>query len=329
MKKIVITGGAGYIGSLLTGKFIDSGYEVAVIDKLLFGGDHMLCYNRDQFSLHPYDIMDMPDGLLSSICSGADAVVHLAALVGFPACQQVGPSVSKRYNVDTTKKMFDIANAEGVERFVFASTYSNYGKSSDGKPVTEESPLNPQSIYAENKIESEELLLNANTDCKPLVLRLSTLFGASPRTRFDLIVNQFVLEALTHGKIIIYQKNYRRSFCHVYDVILCMHQAIAEWDLDSYDDVWNVGSNQHNMSKEEVISLIKSKIPLEVEYKDLSFGGDMRDITVSFDKIISKHGFEPKISVMGGIREIKQIIQTGLVKNPFDDKYRNAKFIVS
>ncbi len=329
MKKVVITGGAGYIGSLLTGKFLANGYEVEVIDKLLFGGDHMLCYTSDQFNLLPYDIMDVPEGSLEAACAGADAIIHLAALVGFPACQQVGPSVSRRYNVETTKRMFNAASNEGVPKFVFASTYSNYGKSLDGKPVTEESPLNPQSIYAENKIESEEFLLKAKSDCKPVILRLSTLFGASPRTRFDLIVNQFVLEAITKGKIIIYQKDYRRSFCHVIDIVSCMYQSVAEWGLDSFDEVWNVGSDEQNLSKEDVINLIKVRIPLEIEYKDLSFGGDMRDITVSFDKIKNKHNFSPAISVDGGIREIKQIIESGLIKNPFDDKYRNAKFIVS
>ena len=328
--KIVITGGAGYIGSLLTGYLLVRGHHVVVIDKLLFGGDHMLCYkvygNRFEFVVG--DVMDIGAGQLGELCSGADAVIHLAGLVGFPACQQVGESVARRYNEDTAKRMFDAANNHGVPKFVFSSTYSNYGASSDGKPVDETSPLNPQSLYAETKIATEEMLLGANAQCKPLIFRFATLFGVSPRTRFDLIINQFVLEAIKKGKIVIYQKDYRRSFVHVGDVVRCVAGGVLEWGLKECNEVWNVGSNKFNLSKEQVIALIKKQIKIEAEYKDLTFGGDMRDIAVSFDKIRDR-GFEPQTTVEDGIIEVKHAVETGILKNPFDDKYRNAKFIVS
>ena len=240
----------------------------------------------------------------------------------------MGDAVTRRYNVDATKRMFDLADRAGVPRFFFASTYSNYGISEDGSAVTEESPLNPQSTYAETKIESEQFLLSANTRCKPMVFRFSTLYGLSPRTRFDLIINQFVLEALTNHKIIIYQKNYRRSFCHVYDSARCVADSI-DWPLEHYNQVWNVGFDEFNLSKEDVIERIKDQIDVEIEYKDLSFGGDMRDITVSFNKLKERHGFKPTIYISDGIMEVKSYIETGIIKNPMDDKYRNAKFIVS
>jgi nucleoside-diphosphate-sugar epimerase len=331
MKKIVITGGAGYIGSPLTGLLLAMGHQVIVIDKLLFGGDHMLCYkvHGNRFDLIAEDVMDIGADRLADICSRAAVVVHLAGLVGFPICQQVGEAVAKRYNEDTASRMFDAADSCGVQKFVFSSTYSNYGASPDGKPVDEKSPLNPQSLYAETKIATEEMLLGANGQCKPVIFRFSTLFGLSPRTRLDLIVNQFVLEAIKKGKIIIYQKDYRRSFIHVNDIVRCVVDSIMRWGTDECNEVWNVGSNKLNLSKEQVIALIKKQIPLEVEYKDLTFGGDMRDITVSFDKIKERVGFEPRITVEDGITELKDAIETGILKNPFDDKYRNAKFIVS
>jgi nucleoside-diphosphate-sugar epimerase len=328
MDKIVITGGAGYIGSLLTGYLLGSGAQVVVIDKLLFGGDHMLCYNvyGNRFKLICEDVNDAN---LGGIFDGADAVIHLSGLVGFPICQQVGEQVTRKYNTEATERVFDAAEKAGVQRFFFASTYSNYGIAPNGEPVTEDSPLTPQSLYAETKVESEEFLLKTACQCKPLIFRFSTLFGISPRTRFDLIVNQFTLEALEKGEIIIYQKNYRRSFCHVDDAVRCVFKGVTDWDLSSYNEVWNVGSNKLNLSKEEILELINKQIPVKVIYKDLSFGGDMRDITVSFDKIHSRHGYEPRITVLDGITEIKEAIQHGIIKNPRGDKYRNAKFIVS
>jgi len=328
MSKVVITGGAGYIGSLLTRELLQRGHEVVVIDKLLFGGDHMICFLGDSFTLLPLDVLENDDKTFLDIFKGADSVVHLAALVGFPACQQVGEEVTRRYNVDATKRMFDLANQAGVPKFFFASTYSNYGISEDGSAVTEESPLNPQSTYAETKIESEQFLLGANTDCKPMVFRFSTLYGLSPRTRFDLIINQFVLEALTKHKIIIYQKNYRRSFCHVYDSVRCVADSLG-WQKEHYNQVWNIGFDEFNLSKEDVIQRIKDQIELEIEYKDLSFGGDMRDITVSFAKLKEHHDFQPSIYISDGIMEVRSYIELGIIKNPMDDKYRNAKFIVS
>lgn len=327
--KIVITGGAGYIGSVLVGSLLRQGFQVDVIDKLLFGGEHMLCYKPFGLTLTTADVMEESDEFYFERFKGARAVIHLAALVGFPACQQVGPVVARRYNVESTERMFDLANKAGVPRFVFASTYSNYGTSTDDKPVNEDSPLNPQSLYAETKIEAEQLLLNTRTDCKPLIFRFSTLFGLSPRMRFDLIVNQFVLEAITKGKIIIYQKNYRRSYCHITDCVRAVALGTVVWSDQSYNQIWNVGSNTANLSKEDVINLIKKQVPVEIEYKDLSFGGDMRDITVSFDKIFEAHTFQPKVSVEQGIAEVGSAIKCGIIKNPLDDKYRNAKFIVS
>jgi nucleoside-diphosphate-sugar epimerase len=326
-QKIIITGGAGYIGSMLTGYLLGLGNHVTVVDKLLFGGDHMLCYElfTGRFELICSDILEAD---LVPIFDGANVVIHLAALVGFPACQQVGDRAARRYNVEGTKRVFDAANKCGVSRFIFSSTYSNYGASPDGQPVTEESPLNPQSLYAETKIEAEEFLLGSKTWCKPLVFRFSTLFGISPRTRFDLIINQFVLEAIKNKQITIYQKDYRRSFCHISDIARCVCGAI-DWDLDSYGQVWNVGSNELNLSKKQVLDLINEQIPIEIIYKDLTFGGDMRDITVSFDKIKTAHDFTPRVSVKNGIAEIKDAINYGIIKNPMDEKYRNAKFIVS
>jgi nucleoside-diphosphate-sugar epimerase len=259
-----------------------------------------------------------------------NAVVHLAGIVGFPACQAVGKQVAWKYNVEATKLVFEQAAELGVERFVFASTYSNYGLSEDGKPVTEESPLNPQSLYAETKIASEEYLLSQkDSACAPLLFRFATLYGISPRTRFDLIVNQFVLEAFTKRELIIYQRGYSRSFVHIRDVVRGVIMGLEAETNKVRDQVFNLGAENGNYSKNEIVQLILKRMPeTVVEYKDLTFGGDMRDITASFEKIKRVLGFDNTLTVDDGVREVLFALKSGLIRNPTDDRYRNAQFIV-
>ena len=339
-KHVLITGGAGYIGSLLTGVLLQRGYHVTVVDDLLFGGESLLAYfSHPNFYFIKGDVSD--PAVLSSLASNlhpstlnvqpVTSVVHLAAIVGFPACQAVGKPVAWRYNVEAVQRAFAFAEQVGAERFVFSSTYSNYGLAKDGQPVTEESPLYPQSLYAETKIAAEEwLLAQAKTSrVSPLIFRFATLFGVSPRTRFDLIVNQFVLEAMTKRELIIYQRGYSRSFVHVRDVVEGILLGLSVPQGIIRGQVYNLGSNDGNYTKDEVVALVKKHVDgLKVTYKDLSFGGDMRDITVSFAKIKRELSFEPKLTVEDGIIEVRDALQSGLIEDPGDARYRNAQFAV-
>jgi nucleoside-diphosphate-sugar epimerase len=259
-----------------------------------------------------------------------DAVIHLAGIVGFPACQAVGKQVAWKYNVEATKLVYGQAADLGVERFVFASTYSNYGLSEDGKPVTEETPLNPQSLYAETKIAAEEYLLaQKDSACAPLLFRFATLYGISPRTRFDLIVNQFVLEAFTKRQLIIYQRGYSRSFVHIRDVVRGVIMGLEAEQSKIRGQVFNLGTENGNYSKNDIVGFVLKRMPETiVEYKDLTFGGDMRDISVSFEKVRRVLGFETTLTVDDGVREVLFALKTGLIKDPTDDRYRNAQFIV-
>jgi nucleoside-diphosphate-sugar epimerase len=226
--------------------------------------------------------------------------------------------------------VFGQATDLGVERFVFASTYSNYGLSPDGRPVTEESPLNPQSLYAETKIASEEFLLSQrDAACAPLLLRFATLYGISPRTRFDLIVNQFVLEAYTRRELIIYQRGYSRSFVHIRDVVRGVIMGLEAGQEKMRGQIFNLGTENGNYSKNDIVDLVLKRMPeTVVQFKDMSFGGDMRDITVSFEKIKRVLGFDTTLTVDDGVREVLYALKTGLIRNPADDRYRNAQFIV-
>jgi len=332
-KHVLITGGAGYIGSLLAGELLKQGSTVTVVDELLFGGDALMAYLPDpRFHFVKADVWE--SGVLKEAVKGdwypPQAVVHLAAIVGFPACQAVGREVAWRYNVEATQHAFESAAELGVKRFAFASTYSNYGVAPDGGLVTEESPLNPQSLYAETKIAAEEYLLsNAGEGCAPSIFRFATLYGLSPRTRFDLIINQFVLEAFTKRELLIYQRGYSRSFVHIRDVVRGILLGLEAPEEKVRGEVFNLGSEKGNHSKDEVVAMIQKRLPdTQVRYKDLTFGGDMRDIRVSFEKIRKVLGFETQLTVEDGIDELLYALQTGLIQNPMDGRFRNAQFIV-
>ena len=326
---LLVTGGAGYIGSLLTGVMLSAGWRVTVVDSLLFGGESLLGYRHlPEFRLLPLDVTK--DDLTQPL-EGVDAVVHLAALVGFPACQAVGRGVAWRYNVDATRRVFEAAEAAGARRFVFASTYSNYGLSPPGEPVREDSPLHPQSLYAETKIAAEELLIERAraSRCAPLVFRFATLFGISPRTRFDLIVNQFVLEALQKRRLVIYQRGYSRSFVHVRDVVDGIALGLTAPETRVRGEVYNLGADEGNFTKDQIAEMVARHLPeTHIEHQDLSFGGDMRDISVSFAKVRERLGFRARLSVEDGVVEVRDALRQGLIQEPAGPRYRNAAFIV-
>ena len=330
---ILITGGAGYIGSLLISELLRAGYRVTTVDNLLYGGESLLGFlAHPNFHFERADVTD-PGAVRKALPRDwprPEAVVHLAAIVGFPACQAVGKQVAWRYNVEAVKRVFELAKGFGSARFLFASTYSNYGMSQDGKPVKENSKLTPQSIYAETKIAAEEYLL-AQKDLvtAPLIFRLATLYGISPRTRFDLIVNQFVLDAYFKKELIIYQRSYSRSFVHVRDVVRGLILGLEAPYEKIKGQIFNLGTDEGNYTKDEIVGLVIKRLPeTVVTYKDLTFGGDMRDITVSFSKIRRELGFIPALTVDDGVREVVNVLRMGIIRNPQDEKYTNARFIV-
>ena len=163
----------------------------------------------------------------------------------------------------------------------------------------------------------------------PLSFRFATLYGISPRTRFDLIVNQFVLEAFTKRELIIYQRGYSRSFVHVQDVVRGIMMGLNAEDSQVRGQVFNLGTPEGNYTKDEIVALVLKRMPETiVEYKDLTFGGDMRDITVSFAKIRRELGFDTTLTVDDGVREVLHALKSGLIRTPLDERYRNAQFIV-
>jgi nucleoside-diphosphate-sugar epimerase len=322
--KILITGGAGYIGSTLVAELLQSGYRVVVVDDLWFGGESIAPLMQfDRFSFYKRNVGE--DDSISDLLDDVDCVVHLAAIVGYPACEKAGREFVWKINVEATKKVYNAANDAGIKRMIFASSYSNYGESKNGEMVTEESPLYPKSSYAESKIAAERFLLDQTDKTTSTVcLRLSTVFGFSPRTRFDLIINQFVLDAFVNGKLTLYQEDFKRSFVHVRDVVKAIHVIIEAPDNLIRNQVFNIGSERLNFSKKELLDLIKKQLPnLIVSFKEIAFNADMRSIHVAFDKARRVLDFEASIAIEDGIRELVEVLRLGLIPDPFNNKYRN------
>ncbi|MFL7893363.1 MAG: NAD-dependent epimerase/dehydratase family protein [Anaerolineales bacterium] len=331
---ILITGGAGYLGSLLCGHLLRLGYSVTVVDDLLYGGESLLGYMpHPDFRFIKANVCESRSirSVVNNQIPVPRAIVHLAGIVGFPACQAVGRQVAWKYNVEATQYVYDQAQDMGVERFIYASTYSTYGASRDDQPAGEDSALNPQSLYAETVVGVEKFLsAQTASSCIPIIFRMAHLYGLSPRPRFDLIVNQFVWEAYRNRELLIYQRGYSRSFMHVNDAVRGLVLGIQGEETLLRNQVFNLGSEAGNLSKDQIVQVILKRLPeTNVIYKDLTFGGDMRDFHISYKKIQEQLGFETTKTIEDGVREILQALRIGIIENPQDQRYRNARFIVS
>ena len=323
-KTILITGGAGYVGSALVQQLLQRGYQVRVLDTLLHGGNALLpfLYNS-RFELVVGDIRLDTD--LDTTVRGIYGIVHLAAIVGEPACNH-DPELAVAVNTIGSELLCRKAVSQGVKRFVFASTCSNYGTmSTDDTYLDETSPLKPISVYSETKVGFERYLLGLNRDgFYPTCLRFATAFGLSLRPRFDLTVNEFAKELALGRKLEVFGEQFWRPYCHVRDLAnACVLTLEADED-DISHQAFNVGSNSENYRKKQLVELILKQLPQmadNVTYVERN--DDPRNYRVSFDKINSTLGFTAKRKVADGIEEIIKALKLGLIKNPDDRSYRN------
>ena len=293
MKKILITGGAGYIGTCLIPILLSDGYKVTVYDSLEYGGEVLLPFFKyKNFSFVKGNIMNKEK--ITKEIAKHDAVVHLAAIVGLHACEE-RPELTRLVNIDGTKSILDALSKD--QYLFYGSTGSNYGIV-DGV-CTEETPLRPKTLYAETKTLAEEMCMQRENSTS---FRFATAFGASPRLRLDLLVNDLTYLAKTQGYIMVYQPKAMRTFINVRDIAKCFSFSIENLDKMT-GEVYNIGSNKLNHSKEEVVELIRSKTGCAVEYKNFDYDKDYRDYEVSYDKI-SKLNFTVDNNIEDGIGEL-------------------------
>jgi nucleoside-diphosphate-sugar epimerase len=333
-RHIIVTGGAGYVGSVLVGALLARGDRVTVVDNLSVGSTGIAGYlGHPRFQLIQADIRQADawpvrrGGTGENGGSEVAAVVHLAAVVGYPACRAAGPEAVWDVNVGGLRGVAEQAVRYGAKRFIFASTYSVYGLADDGL-VDETSDLHPQSLYAESKIAGEEVLKETlpGTGCAPLIFRFSTIYGASPRMRFDLIVNQFVMEAWTKKKLVLFQPRQSRSLIHVRDVAAGVMLGLDAPLEKVARETFNLGNEAGNYTKEEIAAEICRALPgTVVEHRDVMMDGDMRDVSVSFERVREALGFSPEWTLGGGVKEIVELLRSGTIMDPSDPRYRNAE----
>lgn len=323
-KSILLTGGAGYIGSVLCRQLLEKGHKVRVLDNLMYGGEPIIdLLNHPDFEFVKGDIREEAD--VRKAMEGMEYVAHLAAIVGDPACAKQ-PELARSTNLEGSKLLYKIANEMKVRKFVFASTCSNYGKMDDpDKFVTEESRLAPVSLYAETKVAVEQFLLSQPKDnnCKPTCLRFSTVYGLSQRPRFDLTVNEFAKELAMGRELVVFGEQFWRPYCHVYDLARSVIAVIeAPADIVSFE-VFNVGDTSENYQKKMIVDEVLKVIP-DAKIKYVSKNEDPRDYRVAFGKIKEKLGFEIMFRVPDGIEQTVQVINDGFILNPDDNKYKNV-----
>ena len=321
---ILVTGGAGYLGSVLCELLLRSGHRVRAFDSLLHGGRALLgLMGRTGFEFQRGDLRD-PNALRKAL-HGAEAVVHLAAIVGDPACAR-DPEVSRAVNLAASLELFSAARAAGARRFVFASTCSNYGRMVDTSVLaTEMHELRPVSLYAETKVGVERVLLAAGAEpISACVLRLSTLYGLSPRMRFDLTVNEFVKELVVHRKLIVFGEQFWRPYVHVRDAARAFALVLEAPGEKIAGQVFNVGDTRENYRKADLIELMLERLP-DADVQRVQRGEDPRDYRVSFERIRERLGFAVTRRVADGIAEIAAALETGLIDDPADPTYYNVR----
>ena len=323
MKKILVTGAAGYIGSVLVRQLLDKGYSVRGLDLLNFGGESLVSiFNHPSFEFLKGDVRIESD--IQKAIDGVDGIVHLAAIVGDPACAKE-PEVAESTNWAGSKLIFDLANKnESVKRFIFASTCSNYGKMQGDGFVDENSELNPVSLYAQLKVKFEKHLLESEirNDFIPTALRFSTVYGLSPRIRFDLTVNEFVREIAVGNELLIFGEQFWRPYCHVDDLARACITVLESQEHKVKQNVFGVGDTNENYQKKMLADEILKIIP-DAKIKYVKRDEDPRDYRVDFSKIKNELGFKITKSVPDGINEINNIIKNGILSNPFSDNYKN------
>lgn len=295
MSKLLITGGAGYIGSCLVPILIsDPSNDVTVLDSCQYGGNTLLPYiGRDNFSFIKGDIRDIE--LINKVIPDFDIIIHLAAIVGYPACEA---NLSYK-EINVPLHLIDALGSE--QKLIYASTGSNYGKVEG--ICTEETRLDPMTGYAESKTDFEVALMKSDIDYT--ICRFATAFGVSPRLRLDLLVNDLVYKAVNDGYICVYQPHVKRTFIHVRDIASILSKMVEmTGDQRITRQVFNVGSDDLNYSKQDIAEIIKSETGCVVEYKDFNYDKDFRDYEVSYAKLNRLNICSPTLTIEQGVNEL-------------------------
>jgi nucleoside-diphosphate-sugar epimerase len=319
---ILLTGGSGYIGALVVQELLAGGQEARVLDALLHGQEQIAAeQERAGVQVIRADLSDA--NARRRALDGVDSVVHLAAIVGDPACAR-DPELSQRVNVQATLGLIDDAHESGVGRFVFASTCSNYGRMKDPTvPIDEHGQLCPVSLYAEQKVAVETRLLAESDGISPTCLRFATVYGVAPRMRFDLTVNEFTRELWADRELEVFGERFWRPYVHVRDAARAVCAVLQATPEKVAGEVFNVGRSSENYCKADLVEEIRKQTDRgKVAYVPRE--EDPRDYKVSFEKIGARLGFQTLMTVPEGIAELLAALNVEQFGDPFDGRYRNV-----
>ncbi|NLF24114.1 MAG: NAD(P)-dependent oxidoreductase [Deltaproteobacteria bacterium] len=296
-QNVLVTGGAGYLGSILCETLLANGYKVTILDNMYYqqhSAHFHLCSHSDYDCIFG-DVRD--EKLVSKLVKGADVIIPLAAIVGAPACD-LDPILARSVNLDAIKLINK--SRSKLQLVIYPTTNSGYGTQTGSVHCTEDTPLQPISLYGVTKCEAEKELLDSENT---ITLRLATVFGFSPRMRLDLLVNHFVYAAVTDGYLVMFEKHFKRNFIHVRDVAACFLHCIKN-SAKMVGRPYNVGQDSANVSKEELALKVKEHIPnFDIRFSEVGTDPDKRNYIVSSQRLRDS-GFEAKYSLDDGIREL-------------------------
>lgn len=307
--KILVTGGAGYVGSVLVPYLLNKGHKVCVLDILTHGINGLFgCFNNKNFEFRKGDVRNGYE-YREALAGSVDAVIHLAAVVGYPACKQ-NKDVAISINAHGSKVVAEETPKELP--IIFASTGSVYGEIGD--MCTEDVPINPLTIYGESK-GLAETMFKKRGNCA--ILRFATAYGVSPRMRLDLMINDFCYKAIHHNHLIVYERNFRRTFIHVYDMARAFLFAIENFDSMA-GEIYNVGSKNMNLTKKYIVEFIMQQVPYYLHYADIGEDEDKRDYAVSYEKIDAL-GFQTEVSLQTGIDQLISLFEVWDIKSKYSN----------
>ena len=323
--KILVTGGMGYIGSFVTSKLLELGHEVSVLDNLTYGTTVLNSFvGRENFKFVYGDVGDLR--AVAKAVKGQEAVIALAAIVGDPACN-LDENETVKTNFLATKILADVCEQYNVGRLVFASSCSVYGDTKD-KIADESFTPNPLSLYAKTRVMSEQVLLADNRPLSPVILRLATVFGASKRMRFDLVVNLLTAMAKKHGRFTVFGGNQWRPNVHVQDAADAFIHAALIPEKKLKQRVFNVGDETTNLTIGQIGEMVRGAVfgsELIIEEENI----DKRNYRVAFGRLHTILGFECKRSVEAGVREVADLFDAQTIQDFEDDVFYNVKYLTN
>jgi nucleoside-diphosphate-sugar epimerase len=295
--RVLVTGGLGYLGSILSEHLLRAGYRTTVLDNVSYGSEQGLRHlcSQENFQFVRGDVRD--EGLMRTQVASHDVIIHLAAIVGMPACQR-DPQLATSVNLESVQLLHRLARPEQL--ILYPNTNSGYGATSGSLMCTEDSPIAPLSLYGKTKCQAEDLLLQRENT---VAFRLATVFGMSPRMRLDLLVNHFVYQAVKEGYLVLFEKDFKRNFVHVRDVADCFLYTLNNASR-MRGQVYNLGLDSANLSKYELALKIQSQVPsFYIHSAPIGQDPDKRNYIVSSEKL-RLAGFTAERSLESGIKEL-------------------------